>query len=365
MRSKQKPVQKDGNSPLEKRLPSQSVAFGMVFFGCKDKNIYALDASTGQKKWEYRSDFKDHSAPTPFAGKVFISGSSFTSKKSFALDASNGNVLWELKGYGSDLGPIVVSENRVLIRSPKGRFAMIDVATGNETGELFSEPATGIARSGNFLFSTFKTPFNGLYATDLSNISFGGFDWAALIEEGTVSAPAAGGDFVFATVVGKKKLLGVNTRKFMKRWEFSFGENIKSPPVVANGMLFAASERGKIHAFRGAKDPHAMAILEYISGEVAPAPKFRVVLSQPQFAWPKYCCLCCGPAEKTTTISKQEGKVIFSMPNLPYCASCFAKVQKIFRSEKHGVEILKQRPTILAFRNEKYCSMFMEANRLR
>jgi hypothetical protein len=40
-------------------------------------------------------------------------------------------------------------------------------------------------------------------------------------------------------------------------------------------------------------------------------------------------------------------------------------VQKLFSAEKPGGKILREKPIILAFRNEKYRAMFMEANQLR
>jgi len=363
--------QKRWQFSTREEISTPAVAYGMVFFGCKDKNVYALDAATGQKKWEFKSDFKDHSAPTPFEGKVLISGSSLFNKKLYALDAANGAVLWELKDYRADPCPIASGDNRVLVRAPKGHFTLIDVVSGKDHGQL-APPETGnIARSGHFLFLTTKLQPHGLYAWDLSRpaTAFSGWDWVATIEEGgltnPVSAPAAGGDFVFVATIGKKKLYGINTRKFMKRWEFGLNEDVRFSPVVANGMLFVASDKGKIHAFRGARDPHAVTILEYISGEIAPAPKFRAGLYQREYIWPACCCLCCGPAEKRTTLTKKEGNMTLSMPNLPYCTPCFNKTQKLFAREKSGVEILKVSPTILAFRNEKYWAMFMEVNRIR
>jgi outer membrane protein assembly factor BamB len=367
-------------------ISTPAVAFGMVFFGCKDKNIYALDASTGQKKWEHRSDFKDHSPPTPFEDKVFISGSGLISRKSFAIDAQHGNVLWELDNYGSDMSPTVVSENEVIVRSLKGRFAVIDIAGGKETRELYTKDTTSITRSGNFLFSTnkyphdvFRGPLTGLHAEDLlrqpsMEYATTGFHWAALLEEGSVSSPATGGDFVFVSAIGRKSLFGINMRRFMRRWEFSLNENIKSPPIVADGMLFVASEKGKIHAFRGAKDPNAMAVLEQF-GEIVREPLHRVAFPQTEFSWPNSCCLCCGPAEKRALIQWKESKnLTHTIANIPYCAPCHAKVTKLlaFKRDWPGVAIqkpyptaMRRYPTILGFRNEKYCAMFMEANRLR
>ena len=342
-----------------------AVGHGMVFFGCKDKRIYAIDAQTGQRKWAFESDYKDHSAPTIAEGKVLISGSGFTSRKLYAIDAASGSLVWEQKGYLAKPCPFVLG-NIVLAYDSQGRLSKVDLASGAEQGWLFSSDATSATVSRGIVFATFKTPA-GLYAYDLSRtgLSFTGWDWVATVEEGSVSAPAVGGEFAFAAVLGGKKLFGINVSKFMKRWEFNLNEKIKSHPVIADGMVFVTSEKGKIHAFRGAKDPRAASILEYVAGEVAKEPKFRTMLYQQYVSWPSCCCLCCGPVEERMDISRTEGKIIFTLPNVPYCTPCHKRVKKLFGAERPGVEILKVNPTILAFRNERYWAMFMEANRLR
>jgi outer membrane protein assembly factor BamB len=342
-------------------------AEGIVFFGCKDKNIYAIDAGTGQKKWHFCSDFKEHHAPIPIQGKLIISGSGFMNKKLFAIDIGNGTLSWELKDYVANPYPVAVKKDMILARAPRNHIALIEAAIGKDKGQLASQETTTTAKSGDFLFVV-SSATNGLYAWDMSRqtTAFTGWDWQAHMEERTLSETTTGGGFVFVSTIGQKKLYGVNCRKFMKRWEFTFNESIKSSPIIAGGMLFLATDKGKIHAFKGTTNPHAVSMLEYVSGEIAPWSKFKVILYQPQYVWPNCCCLCCGSAEKTITLSKTEGKMTLQMPNLPYCNACHEKTQKIFgKRERPGVEIQKVRPTVLAFRNERYWSKFKESNLIR
>lgn len=343
-----------------------AVSHGLVFFGCRDKHIYAVDAKTGQRRWALESSYKDHTAPTIAEGKVLISGKGFVGRTLYAINASSGELVWEQKNYLANPCPIVI-RNLVHAYDSKGRLRGIDLASGQVQDQHFL-CISSITLSGEILFHTLTSPaWTGLYALNLSRIdsSFTGYDWVATVEEGAVTAPAVGGEFAFVAVLGGKKLYGVNVSRFMKRWEFQLNEKIRSPPVVANGMVFVTSDKGKIHAFRGAKDPRATSVLEYVAGEVAKEPKFRVMLYQQQVMWPNFCCQCCGPAEKRTDIWKVENKIRLTLPNLPYCTPCHKSATKIFRPAKAGVEILKVNPIILGFRNERYWAMFMEANRLR
>jgi len=250
---------------------------------------------------------------------VLISGKGFVGRTLYAINASSGELVWEQKNYLADPCPIVI-RNLVHAYDSKGRLRGIDLASGQVQDQHFL-CISSITLSGEILFHTLTSPdWTGLYALNLSRIdsSFTGYDWVATVEEGAVTVPAVGGEFAFVAVLGGKKRYGVNVSRFMKRWEFQLNEKIRSPPVVANGMVFVTSDKGKIHAFRGAKDPRATSVLEYVAGEVAKEPKFRVMLYQQQVMWPNFCCQCCGPAEKRTDIWKVENKIRLTLPNLPY-----------------------------------------------
>ncbi len=361
----------DISSPL-------AVGHDLVFFACKDKHIYAIDAQTGQKRWTFKGDYKGYSAPTLAEGKLLIIGYGFATSrgKFYAIDAVNGTLAWEQKGYGGFFGtrncsPCLVSGNAILTHGPKDRLFKLDLESGKEEP---SQPNIFgmLTKNERFLFVT-PLGFGALMAYDLSTsrMAFTGFDWTAVIE-GTfdflgpsASLPVVGGEFAFVTVLQDKRLYGFNISKFMKRWEFKLAEKIKSHPVLAGGMVFVTSDKGKIHAFRGAKDPRATSILEYVAGEITNKPKFKAVLFEDQVMWPSYCSLCCGPKEKETHIGAKDSKGAIAFRGVPYCESCLKKVKKTFGAEQPAVKILKVEPPTIGFRNERYWAMFMETNRLR
>ena len=64
----------------------------MVYFGCRDSHLYALDANTGEKKWAFSGEGSwVVSSPAVQEGKVYF----VTSDTSllYALDAKTGAVL--------------------------------------------------------------------------------------------------------------------------------------------------------------------------------------------------------------------------------------------------------------------------------
>ena len=67
----------------------------MAWFGSHDHHVYAINTSTGEEIWSYRTDGVVAGRPLLFDGMV-IAGS--FDKKLYALDARDGSRLWDFEG---------------------------------------------------------------------------------------------------------------------------------------------------------------------------------------------------------------------------------------------------------------------------
>src|SRR2546423_11231424 len=75
---------------------SAALANGMVYFGCRDSHLYALDAASGEKRWAF--DAKGSwvvGSPAVRDGKVYFPTSD--SSLLYEVDAKSGNVLRSLE----------------------------------------------------------------------------------------------------------------------------------------------------------------------------------------------------------------------------------------------------------------------------
>ena len=58
------------------RLPpffsSPTVANGVVYIGSTDDHVWALDASTGEKLWSYKTGYFVNASPTVANGKLYV-----------------------------------------------------------------------------------------------------------------------------------------------------------------------------------------------------------------------------------------------------------------------------------------------------
>jgi eukaryotic-like serine/threonine-protein kinase len=91
-----------GNIPATQTMPdfwdvyesSPAVVGGVVYVGCGDGNLYALDAATGELRWKFATGEVVHSSPAVVDGVVYFGGwDTFL----HALDAKTGAEIWRFK----------------------------------------------------------------------------------------------------------------------------------------------------------------------------------------------------------------------------------------------------------------------------
>ena len=94
--------------------PHPVIAEGLVCFGSSsDDTVRALDAKTGELKWQYTTDGPVRFAPQLYGGKVFVgSDDGYV----YCLDATTGTLLWSFRG-----GPLderLLGNGRMISRWP-------------------------------------------------------------------------------------------------------------------------------------------------------------------------------------------------------------------------------------------------------
>jgi outer membrane protein assembly factor BamB len=183
---------------------SAAVANGAVYFGCRDANLYALDAATGALKWKVPNDGSwVIASPAVADGVVYYTSSD--SHRFQALDANSGKVLFWL---------------------PTGVYS-------------FSSPAIAGSRA---YFGTFD---GQLHAVDLEKHSYAG---AFATPGSSVNGPrylgpdgALNADGVWTGDTLDDMIVNIRTKLF------SLG-SILSSPAVQDGVVYFGSVDGKLYA---------------------------------------------------------------------------------------------------------------------
>jgi outer membrane protein assembly factor BamB len=144
-------------------LSSPTVVDKTVYFGSGDGNLYALDATTGDLKWEFKTGDVVHASPAFADGVVYVgSWDSYF----YAVDAATGKERWRFQGGTDDVihnqvgfqsSPSVVN-GTVYTGCRDSNVYALDAATGKEKWRFNNEMswvnATPAVADGKIFFVT-------------------------------------------------------------------------------------------------------------------------------------------------------------------------------------------------------------------
>lgn len=209
-------------SPTNSSFSSPAVANGVVYVGSDDSKLYALDAFTGVKLWNYTAGWVVRTSPAVANGIVYFGS---YDKNVYALNASTGAKLWSYATNGYVEGSPAVANGVVYVGSDDGNLYALNAYTG----DLLWSYATG------------SVVFNPTIANGVIYVG----SWSP--------------DAIDALNATTGTLL----------WSYATGGRVGSDPAVVNGMVFISSyddgliyafhrvkeENGKVEALRSASEP--------------------------------------------------------------------------------------------------------------
>lgn len=103
------------------------VVHGVVYFGCRDSNLYALDAQTGQKRWAFNNKGSwVIGSPVAKGGKLYFATSD--SGLFHAVDARTGAELYTLQLIWPMFSSPAIAGDMLYIGSEEGKLYAIAVA---------------------------------------------------------------------------------------------------------------------------------------------------------------------------------------------------------------------------------------------
>jgi len=198
------------NGPSAQIVGPVVVAGGNAYVGASDHFVYALDATTGANKWQFRTGNK------VWAGvAVDGSGSAYVASldhRVYAVDAANGKEKWRFETGGAIASAPLFSNGRLYVGSADGLLYALDV---NARAQQAAFPA-----SGEWKYET------------------GSWFWATpLIDSGTLYAGAVNGD-----------VAALDATTGRERWRVHVGSIdavVSSTPVLASGVLGISVRDGK------------------------------------------------------------------------------------------------------------------------
>jgi outer membrane protein assembly factor BamB len=256
-------------------LSSPAVADGTVYVGSEDKNLYAVDARTGEQRWKFATEGAVHSSPAVAGGMVYFAS---YDGKFYAVDAQTGKLRWKfetggerrfeakgLHGYQPHnqtipdswdmyLSSPTVDKGLVYFGSGDGSQYALDAQTGTlkwkvNTGDIVhSSPAVldGVAY--------FASWDSYLYAVDAQT---GAQKWRFKTGEdkkvynqvGIQSSPAVADGVVYFGC-RDNFAYAVDAKTGLEKWKFpnNYSWVVASPAVYGGSVYFGTSDSKMFHA---------------------------------------------------------------------------------------------------------------------
>jgi outer membrane protein assembly factor BamB len=182
---------------------SAAVAAGTVFFGCRDGHFYAVDAKTGAKKWEHDNKMGwVIASPAVDHGIVYFPTSDGQRFK--ALDAATGATVYDIPNNAVSFSSPAVVRDSVFYGTSDGWLHAVDASTGRSKAK----------------FQTEGSKENAVKYIDVA----GNIKSAALYPDSTLDG----------MIIGLDRM-------------FSLG-SVLSSPVVVDGVVYFGSTDGNVYA---------------------------------------------------------------------------------------------------------------------
>jgi outer membrane protein assembly factor BamB len=231
-------------------LSSPLVADGVVYAGTVDPRhcLYALDARTGQEKWNFSPASgidMVHSSPALFKDTLYFGGDF---NNFHALDVKTGQVKWTFKTAGTlNYAPAVGDDGTVYFSSKDTYLYALDGQTGalkwkNQlagSSWVTSSPAV----AGGLVYAG-TSDGHQLFAVDAKT---GQTVWQATGYGYVWSSPAVAEGMVY---VGGGRLNALDAKTGHKIWEFQPKGYVYSTPLVDDGVVYVGSNDGSLYALQ-------------------------------------------------------------------------------------------------------------------
>lgn len=247
------------------------VVNGVAYFGSMNNRIYALNAVTGQKLWEFTANNWIMTDPVIADGKLFAgSGNRFFQNKHlrgtgpnslYALDAKTGQKLWEYAVPGEAMPTPVYNNGTVYFTTGDRTMYALNADTGKlkfkiQTASYFSMSSPAL--DNNLLFVGGAKPF-AMYAFDVTNQKLA---WQHIFSDVYLGmddcSPALDNNTLFTEGITdsdtngtnpppRAELLALDEQTGAVKWNFNMGpgllidDNKCGTPVVKNGIVYASS----------------------------------------------------------------------------------------------------------------------------
>jgi outer membrane protein assembly factor BamB/tRNA A-37 threonylcarbamoyl transferase component Bud32 len=220
---------------------SPCVNSGMLFVGCYDTNVYALDSQRGEFRWKYATQGGINSSPDVWQDIVLIGSEDGIV---YALDVRSGKPRWKFRTEKAVRSSPRVLDRVIFVGSDDQHFYAID----GMRGTILWKYRTWMPIRGSACIGDTEVYFGGedgnVYCLDIRN---GGLRWKQRTQRPVRSTPVYSDGLV---LVGSSdsNLYALDSQGGWPAWRFRTGHSVNSSPCVLGKRVFVGSADGILYA---------------------------------------------------------------------------------------------------------------------
>ncbi len=224
---------------------SPDVWHDMVFVGSEDGGIYAIDIRYGKRRWVFKTEKEVRSSPRVNDRVIFVGSDD---QHVYALDGMRGTEMWKYRTWMPIRSSAHIAEEVIYIGGDDGNVYSLDIRSGRlrfKQRTQKSVTSTPVFAEGLVFVGSHDS---NLYALDAQ----GGWPaWRYRTGHSISSSPAVLGKRVF---VGSADgcLYALETKKGRLSWKFDTESQIASSPRVEGGKVYFGATNGSIYCLDAA-----------------------------------------------------------------------------------------------------------------
>jgi outer membrane protein assembly factor BamB len=220
---------------------SPCISNGMLFVGCYDTNLYALDAGRGEFRWKYATEGGISSSPTIWQDMVIVGSEDGAV---YSLDVRRGSLRWTFRTAKAVRSSPRVEDRVVFVGSDDQHFYALDGLRGTMIWKHRSwMPVRSSACVAND--SVFVGGNDGhVYCFDIRN---GGLRWKQKTQQPVLSSPAFGEGLIFVGSMDNS-IYALDSEGGWPAWRYRTNHYVNSSPCVVGTRVFVGGVDGMMYA---------------------------------------------------------------------------------------------------------------------